>query len=46
MAKGISGLALGLADSDSERGIKIHQGGGVIASIMSFEVSSHVCQLA
>jgi hypothetical protein len=40
------GLMVMLADSDSERGIKIHQRGGVIASIMGFEALSHGYQLA
>jgi hypothetical protein len=40
------GLAVVLADSDSERAIKIHQSGSMIASIIGFEALSHVFQLA
>jgi hypothetical protein len=42
----ISGLAVGLVDSDSERAVKIHQSGGVIASIMNSGALSHGYQLA
>jgi hypothetical protein len=43
---GMQGLGVALADSDSERAIKIHQSDSMIASIIGFEALSHVFQLA
>jgi hypothetical protein len=46
MLSKIRGFGVVLVDSDSERTIKIHQSGGMIASIMGFKALSHGYQLA